>query len=301
MEDLNLPNLLIVGAAKSGTTSLHNYLRQHPEIFMTKHKEPHFLINSDIGKNRIHNAVLTLGEYKSMFKTSRCYKYKGESSVMYLTYPDFSIKNINKYLSNDVKIIIILRNPIERAFAGYLHNFRYNSDENLSFEQAIEQSEKRYHEILDITPDTRYLYVGENYRKVKTFIDEFKENVHVIFYDDYVDNIDLCLAEIFDFLGIKKVPIDTTKRYMEGGWMFKSTFLRDIIIPSNKVKSLFKGILPIRMIRQGLRKLVMYMCTVNTPNLTVKMREKLKSYYNQDILQLSRLLNKDLSHWINKK
>ena len=66
--NIDLPNLLIVGAAKSGTTSLHNYLKQHPEIFMTEHKEPHFLINSQIGESRIHNAVLTLDEYKRMFK-----------------------------------------------------------------------------------------------------------------------------------------------------------------------------------------------------------------------------------------
>ena len=52
-----LPNLLIVGAAKSGTTSLHNYLDQHPDIFMSKHKEPHFLINNEIGNSRIPNGI----------------------------------------------------------------------------------------------------------------------------------------------------------------------------------------------------------------------------------------------------
>ena len=83
---IDLPNLLIVGAAKSGTTSLHNYLKQHPQIYMSDHKEPHFLINSEIGKDRIHKAILKLKDYKEMFKTQKHYLYKGESSVMYLAY-----------------------------------------------------------------------------------------------------------------------------------------------------------------------------------------------------------------------
>ena len=116
-ENIDLPNLLIVGAAKSGTTSLHNYLKQHPDIFMTQHKEPHFLINSQIGESRVHKGVVRLEEYKKMFKTKEEYRYKGESSVMYLAFPEFSIKSIKKYLTPYVKIIIMLRNPIDRAFA----------------------------------------------------------------------------------------------------------------------------------------------------------------------------------------
>ena len=62
-----------------------------------------------------------------MFEGSSEYKYRGESSVMYLPFPEITIRNIKKYLNKDVKIIIMLRNPVERAFAGYLHNVRYNT------------------------------------------------------------------------------------------------------------------------------------------------------------------------------
>ena len=60
---MSLPNLLIIGAAKSGTTSLHEYLKEHPDIFMSGHKEPHFLINNEIGKTRIHKGILDIKEY----------------------------------------------------------------------------------------------------------------------------------------------------------------------------------------------------------------------------------------------
>ena len=127
-----LPNLLIVGAAKSGTTSLHNYLNQHPSVFMCSPKEPHFLISNEIGEQRIPKGVLNIEDYVSLFKGTSSKRYRGESSVMYLSFPEFAIKNIKKYLSNEVKIIIMLRNPVERAYSGYQHVKRYNLMESLS-------------------------------------------------------------------------------------------------------------------------------------------------------------------------
>ena len=137
---MNKPNLLIVGAAKSGTTSLHHYLDQHDEVFMSKHKEPHFLINNEEGVNKIPNGINKYRDYIRLFDNSKNYKYRGESSVMYLQFPEITIKNIIKYLDDDIKIIIMLRNPIDRAFSGYQHVKRYNKMENYTFKEAIEKS-----------------------------------------------------------------------------------------------------------------------------------------------------------------
>ena len=298
-KNINLPNLLIVGAAKCGTTSLHNYLKQHPDIFMSKQKEPHFLINSDIGEDRIHKAITVLEDYEDMFKTDSIYKYKGESSVMYLAFPEFSIKNIKKYLDPDVKIIIMLRNPVERAFAGYLHNLRYNPSENLSFEEAFEKSEARYYQERDITPDTRYLHVGNYYSQVESFMSMFNDNVLVIMYEDYVNNIDLCLANVFDFLDIDKISVDTSRRHMVGGWIFKRKFLRNLLIPKNNFKSLIKSFLPNKKIRKAIKQKIMNMSTVENPSISKDMHKKLTEYYRKDIDNLSKLLNKELNCWIN--
>ena len=298
-ENINLPNLLIVGAAKSGTTSLHNYLKQHPDIFMSEKKEPHFLINSDIGEDRIHKAITLLEDYKDMFKTDITYKYKGESSVMYLAFPEFSIKNIKKYLDPNVKIIIMLRNPVERAFAGYLHNLRYNPSENLSFEEAFEKSEERYHNEIDISPDTRYLHVGNYYSQVKSFMSIFNGNVHVIIYEDYVKDIHLCLANAFDFLDIDKISVDTSKRHMVGGWVFKRNFLRNLLIPKSNFKSFIKCLLPNKKIRKVVKQKLINISTVNSPSISKEMHKKLIEYYQKDIDNLSKLLNKELNCWIN--
>ena len=99
-----LPNFLIVGAAKSGTSSLHNYLNQHPDVFMPSYnssgmkvKEPRFLIK-DLVEHRLHNGVWSWEEYKSLFSSVEEEKAIGESTVLYLYYHNHAIKNIKKYL-----------------------------------------------------------------------------------------------------------------------------------------------------------------------------------------------------------
>ena len=89
-----LPNLFIVGAAKSGTTSLHNYLNQHQDVFMCNPKEPHYLINQEIGVNRIPVGITNFIEYIDLFLEGKDKKYRGESSVMYLMYPEIVIPKI---------------------------------------------------------------------------------------------------------------------------------------------------------------------------------------------------------------
>lgn len=296
MEEVkNFPNLLIVGAAKSGTTSLHNYLKQHPDFFMTDHKEPHFLINNEIGVKRVHKAVTNLSDYQKMFEGSSEYKYRGESSVMYLPFPDISIRNIKKYLNKDVKIIIMLRNPVERAFAGYLHNVRYNTSENLSFEEAIEKSEERYQKTNDMTPDTRYLHVGMYYNQVKKYMDEFGKNVHVVIYDDYVSNINRSIKRVFDFLKVNNIEMDTSQRHMVGGWIFKNPILRKLMVSKNGLKSFVKLLLPSSSLRKKIRAIIMRFGTSKTPELTTKMRKFLEDYYRDDIVKLENLIDKDLN------
>ena len=216
----NLPNLLIVGAAKSGTTSLHNYLNQHSDIFMCSPKEPHFLINNDIGVKRIPKGILNFEDYKLLFSGVEDVKYKGESSVMYLQFPEITIKNIKRYLSKDVKIIIMLRNPVERAYSGFQHVKRYNTQENCKdFKTAWDISEQRYFEKKEITPATRYKELGLYHKQVKSFLEGLK-NVHIIIYDDYLNDLKLVLKKVFSFLEIEDIEIDTSKRYMVGGWQW---------------------------------------------------------------------------------
>ena len=287
---MNLPNLLIVGAAKSGTTSLHNYLKQHPDIYMSNHKEPHFLINNEIGVNRIPKGINNLQDYSNLFSNGASQKYRGESSAMYLQFPEIAIKNIDRYLDEDVKIIIMLRNPIERAFSAYQHVKRYNSDEDLDFEDALEISEQRYFTNNNITPASRYIHIGMYNEFVRKFKTKFKTNVHIIIYKDFINNTNQELSRLFSFLGIKDVQIDFNKQYMVGGWRWKNDFFRKIFMKRHFLKKFipFK-----RLIKAAFKSFA----TDSVEKIDDTIREKLIGIYKDDIKNLSTFLNVDLNFW----
>ena len=287
---MNLPNLLIVGAAKSGTTSLHNYLKQHPDIFMSNHKEPHFLINNEIGINRIPKGINNLQDYSNLFSNGVSYKYRGESSAMYLQFPEIAIKNIDRYLDEDVKIIIMLRNPIERAFSGYQHVKRYNLDEDLDFEDALEISEQRYFTNNNITPASRYIHIGMYNEFVRKFKTKFKTNVHIIIYKDFINNTNQELSRLFSFLGIKDVQIDFNKQYMVGGWKWKNDLFRKIFMK----RHFLKKFIPFKRLIRAAFKLF---ATDSVEKIDDTIREKLIGIYKDDIENLSTFLNIDLNFW----
>ncbi|MDG2139007.1 MAG: sulfotransferase [Flavobacteriales bacterium] len=291
------PNLLIIGAAKSGTTSLHNYLNQHPDIFMSAHKEPHFLINNDIGVNRIPNGIYDYDEYIDLFKEKQDYKYRGESSTMYLQFPDFTIKNIKKYLDN-IKIIIMLRNPVERAFSGYQHVKRYNRMERLDFNQAIDECESRYRNNLNMTPASRYINIGLYYNMVRKFQLNFDKEIHVIIYDDFINDTKKELSKVFDFLDVDSVSIDVDKKYMVGGWQWKSGFLKSLLIKKTFLNHFIRLVFPFKRLRRFIRKKIITLLSTEVKKMDDRTRVKLQNLYTGDISKLSNLLDRDLNSWI---
>lgn len=110
MNNLTAPNLFIPGAAKSGSSSLHEYLKFHPDIFMSDIKEPHYFSHKENYYNR-------KSEYYGLFENTRSYKYRGESSTGYMVFPGV-IDRIKNDIG-DAKFIFVLRNPIDRCFSHY--------------------------------------------------------------------------------------------------------------------------------------------------------------------------------------
>ena len=291
------PNLLIVGAAKSGTTSLHNYLNQHVDVFMCNPKEPHFLINNEIGIDRIPIGVTKQDEYENLFLEGSELKYRGESSVMYLMYPEIATKNIKKYLGEDTKIIIMLRNPVERAYSGYQHVKRYNVKEDLTdFKTAWEISEERYFINKSMTPASRYKELGLYYKQVKYFMEEF-QNLHIIIYEDYKSDFQSEINKVFDFLGIERIDINSEEKHMVGGWQWENDSMKKLMMKQNPIKSLFKFLLPFESLRKNIRKNIQKKNTIVVPSISDEDEQMLKQFYHEDVRKLLDLLGRDLNHW----
>jgi len=297
-----LPNFLIVGAAKSGTTSLHNYLNQHPEVFMPSYnkgksvKEPQFFVKSKV-INRIHSGIWEWKEYKELFHEVNNEKAIGEASVFYLYYYKEAIKNIHEYLGDDIKIIIILRNPIERAFSAYKHVSR-GMKECLSFEEALFNEDARLKEDCTLTPMTQYKNMGLYHNMVNSYIQSFK-NVHVLLYDEFSNNTAAELKKIYQFLNIDdSVNVDYNKKYnVASGLEWNNNIVKSLMLKNTRFK---------RNIKKFFRKeilttiLAVITYTFKSKSLSIKdsTKKELRGYFYEDIIKLSKLINKDLSLWL---
>jgi len=297
----NLPNFLIVGAAKSGTSSLHNYLNQHHQVFMPSYnslgmkvKEPRFLIK-DLVQKRLHNGVWTWEEYKSLFKDVKNEKAIGESTVLYLYYYNLAIKNITEKLGEDMKIIIMLRNPTDRAYSAFHHVSRGFKEKN-SFEKSLEIEDSRIERDPNLTPMVMYKSMGMYYEMVKAYLESFK-NVHIIFYEDFRDDTETVMKRAFDFLDLDEdYNIDFITRYNVGGKEWKNKNMKYIFMKTTQIKSIFKRILP-KSIRKRIRKKLVELSMNQVAPMNKGTRKMLNDFFKQDIEKLSKLLNKDLTHW----
>jgi hypothetical protein len=296
-----LPNFLIVGAAKSGTSSLHNYLNQHPEVFMPSYnsegmkvKEPRFLIK-DLVKHRLHNGVWNWEEYKSIFNDVIDEKAIGESTVLYLYYYKDAIKNIKEKLGNDVKIIIMLRNPTDRAYSAFQHVSRGFKEQN-SFEESLEMEDGRLERVENLTPMVMYKDMGLYHEMVKSYQESFS-NVHVIIYDDFRDNTENEMKKTYQFLGISdNTNIDYVTRHNVGGKRWKNDKVKHLFMKENPIKSVIKRIIP-RRLRKGLRNNLVTASTNKVLLMKDQTRIMLNDFFREDVRKLSDLLNRDLTHW----
>lgn len=303
-EEKNLPNFLIVGAAKSGTTSLHNYLSQHPQIHMSNPKEPKFLsymagvrnYNGPGGEEIFRNIIKSLDTYKKFFCTQK--KIKGESSTINLYYAKRVIPVINHYLERNIKILIILRNPVERAYSAYCH-LKRDGREHLSFQDALESEGIRKKNNWEFI--WQYKEVGLYSEQVKHYINNFS-NVKIFLFEDFINNAKQTLKEIFRFLGVDEnfIPENIGEKYNVTS-IPKINFIHNVVMNSDRVIPMF--------IRKNLksllneRKLFLVKQTIIKANLRrVKMNPKTKqyliNYYKNDFEKLQKLIGRDLSFWL---
>jgi hypothetical protein len=303
----SLPNFLIVGAARSGTTSLYHYLGQHPDIFFSETKEPCFLAYArGMYNGEIHrHAVTDLDNYLKLFEPGASSKWRGEASAIYLHLHNEVISNIQYYIPdhNDLRIIMILRNPIERAFSQYMRNVR-NIRENLSFEEAIEKEAERKSK--GFNSDYLYIERGFYYEQVKTYLDKFK-HVKVILYDDFSKDSLQVIDSVLEFLQLKRnFEIDNTVNYDKSGEpKFRSLikFRRGLINRNNPVKSIAKTFVPKPIRKKVAEQFTNFVYDVSLEKKSISKDTYLEllNIYKNDVKNLGALIDRDLSGWLKPK
>jgi hypothetical protein len=298
MNNLKLPNFLIIGAARSGTTSLYYYLNQHPEIFMPKGvKEPSFFSfkNQNL-KNYINfspayreQITTTHLDYQKLFEDVNNEIAIGEASNAYMYYRP-TASTIKKYLP-DVKVIAILRNPIERAFSHFVTNVMHNRESENDFEKAVLAEQSRIENNWEW--GYHYINVGFYYRQLKEYFDLFERNkIHICLHHEFKANPKLVLKDIFSFLKVKTNYIpDLSYTHSVSGLPKNNNyyfFYRNI----NYVKFFISEKLYYNL-KENLRKKAF-----SKPIISINTKNKLKRIYQNDIEKLELLIEKDLSVWL---
>jgi len=222
-----LPDFIIIGAQKGGTTSLYKHLTEHPKIIRTLRKEIHFFDN---------NFSKGLSWYQSHFKQNPLFfiilrkkKFKdsitGEASPYYIFHPH-APSRISKIIPN-VKLIAMLRNPVDRAFSHYNHMV-HDGHEHLSFEDAIKEEPKRLRgEIEKMLENETYnsfnhqylsyvqrgIYIDQLERWIKKFP---KEQILILSSEDFFSNTTKICNDVFSFLNLPNYNINKIKTYNKG-------------------------------------------------------------------------------------
>ena len=302
--EIKLPNFLIVGAAKCGTTSLYYYLKEHPEIYMSPVKEPKFITSNflkfpfaGVGDEEVEkNIVKSFKDYCQLFENVKGEQAIGEASADNLYYYEKSISYIKKYLGSP-RIIIILRNPVERAYSAYLHLVR-DKRESLSFEEALKKEEMRKKQNWEFI--WFYKDVGFYYRQVKAYLDSF-QSVRVYLYDDLLKNTLSVIQDICEFLGVDNSFTPNVNEKYNVSLIPRSRWLHRFLTQPNLLKNAVKSFLKPVISDRQLAQLVENTKALNLykPQMKEKTRKYLAKHYQNDILKLQKLIDRDLTHWLS--
>jgi hypothetical protein len=194
MCDKHLPGFLIAGAQKAGTTFLWSILRQHPEVFLPSQKEINFFESSS------DNYEKGAGWYRRFFLLVDKEKAVGEASPRYMFYSHVA-ERIYKFNKN-MKLILVLRNPVTRAESHYLHNVKHGI-ESLGFSDALISEEKRIKESTFNYRAFGYVARGMYSRQIKEYLKFFdKESILILVFEDLIADPEKNMRRVHEFLGV---------------------------------------------------------------------------------------------------
>jgi len=287
-----IPNFFIVGAPKAGTTSLYHYLEEHPDVYMSPIKETNYFSYNEIKEQGLfynEEYINTKEQYLAQFTGVKNEKAIGEASVSYLFYNGVAEKI--KAFNPDAKIIIVLRNPVERGFSHYLMDRRLGFV-NMSYQDILDK--KKYDKTGKLYYQ-QYIELGLYYNQLQQYFSVFdKARVKVFLYEDLQKNIQALVKELYNFLEVDAdfLP-DLEKKH------------NAFIAPKNPViEKLYKY----KLIRSGAKLFLgssMQQFMKNNlfskekkPVLDHHLQQQLLDIYKDDIERTAVLINRNINNWL---
>ena len=296
-----LPNLLIIGVPKAGTTSIFSYLNLHKDVFGSNPKEPGYFHPLRWGEK-----LVNLDKYENAFSGYSNQKYAMEATPGYF-YGGKKVSDKMKDMLPNSKVIIVLRDPVQRLFSFYKYKLSLGHiDSGLSFEEYLEKcksmpiNEKIKKENYDFWGMEGGLYAD----LLKTWHSTYGDNLKVCFFDDLVKDRTLFTADICDWLGIDFENIDSSKMVIENkSMLYRSKSLQNFAISFDKSLGSLWNFMP------SLKKPFSFVYNLfnSKPHnavLSSSSSKELEKFYEKDIADTRFFLEQkqisDFPEWMNR-
>ena len=281
------PNFFIVGGSKCGTTNISFYLNLHSQVFISKLNEPYYFCKWDLPKDFKRESMITdRKKYLELFKNAKKHKAVGEATPSYLHSPSAASKIRETF--PDSKIIISIRNPIERAYSGYFSNEFMRKDE-LSFMDMI----KLHKKIIDEKKFYIYniLEPGFYSKHIKRFQECFEpDKIKIIIFEEYVKNIEKTITSILEFL-----ELDNNIQFVEQpkkGYRVPKNQVSKLVLENKTIRKMSTILIP-TLTRQKLGD-KFFLNETDRPTIQERERIFLKDIYQNEVKDLEKLLGKKL-------
>lgn len=301
MTSARFPDFLILGAAKAGTTALFGALSRHPGVFCPAKKEPQFFVFPGeppqfAGPGAERNArkvVWEEGAYAALFADCPPGAMAGEATTDYLS-SERAPASAFQYVPR-ARLIAILRHPVERGYSQYLHLRHTGLEPLASFEAAWHEDAART--ASGWRPATRYQTRGFYGRALARWLSMFpREQLLVLFYEDWRRHPDQVLARVWDHLGIGAVsnPVvrqeNVSSRQPRWGWLHQR------MVEDNAMRRWAQRRLPLA-VRDAVTQSIARVNLTPGPPLDPALRARLAALYHDDLTQVEALTGRDLTAW----
>ena len=292
---MTLPNFIIIGAAKAGTTALYWYLAEHPAVFMSPVKEAfYFAYGVDEAGNLLYGdpdvhrfPVKTVEEYQALFADAGSAAAIGEASPIYLECPQAASRI--RELIPGARLICSLRHPVDRAYSDYLMYLRRRGRR---FDPAHELNPSAAW----ARPDSRWMQVGRYHGQLSRYFEVFpRDQLHVLLFGDIKRDPLGVVQGLYRFVGVDPsfVP-DLDTPHNVGG--VPANALLEKVFTSSAIKSALEPWMPKR-VANWFRQLRTRMMR-QPPPLPAELKAELTSYFRDDIRMTSDLIGRNLDHWL---
>ncbi len=287
---------------KAGTTALYDALRQHPDVFMAPVKEPNYFAFADAPPaftapiderpEGINNASITAADaYRALFDGSEDAAARGEASHWYLYWPA-APANIQEAVPT-VRLLAVLRNPVERAYSEFMHFVRDGVEPITDFGKALDAEGARVEAGWALG---RYVDRGRYAEQLERYLARFdRSQLRIYLHDDLVEDPQEVIEDVYRFIGVDPHFSPATTRRVNKSGVPKRRWMHRLLTAAQPMREALAPVVPQAMVRWAT---ALKNQNLDKPPMDPAVRSRLIETFRPEVRALETLLDRDLSHWL---